>query len=38
LVGDHVAPAGSRAYDELGDGRRALDLAIAWLRPQVVTG
>jgi hypothetical protein len=31
LVSDLVEPARSKAYDELGDGRKALTLAIAWL-------
>jgi hypothetical protein len=32
LVADHVEPARSKAYYELGDGRRGLSLAIGWLR------
>lgn len=36
LVGDFVEPARSKAYDELGDGRRALSLAIGWLRPKLL--
>ena len=32
---DHVEPARSRAYDELGDGRRAQSIAIGWLRPKL---
>ncbi len=32
LVADHIEPARSKAYYELGDGRRALSLAVGWLR------
>jgi hypothetical protein len=35
LVADHVEPAKSKAYYELGDGRRGLSVAVAWLRPRV---
>ncbi len=35
LVADHVEPARSKAYYELGDGRRGLSLAIGWLRPKM---
>jgi hypothetical protein len=35
LMADFVEPARSRAYDELGDGRRAIALAIRWLRPKL---
>jgi hypothetical protein len=35
LVADFVEPARSKAYHELGDGRRALSIAVAWLRPKV---
>jgi hypothetical protein len=35
LATDLVEPARSRAYDELGDGRRALSLAIRWLRSRL---
>jgi hypothetical protein len=35
IVADHVEPARSKAYDQLGDGRRALSIAVAWLRPKV---
>lgn len=35
LVADHGEPARSRAYDELGDGRRAQAIAIGWLRPKL---
>ena len=34
LVADHVEPARSKAYYEVGDGRRGLSLAVAWLRPK----
>jgi hypothetical protein len=37
LIADHVEPARSRAYDELGDGRRAMALAVRWLRPKLVS-
>jgi hypothetical protein len=32
LAADFVEPAKSRAYNELGDGRRAQAIAVAWLR------
>jgi hypothetical protein len=35
LVADFVEPARSRAYDEVGDGRRAMALAVRWLRPKL---
>jgi hypothetical protein len=35
LVADHVEPARSKAYDDLGEGRRALSIAIGWLRPNI---
>lgn len=35
LVADHVEPARSTAYDELGDGRRAVAVATRWLRPKL---
>ena len=35
LIADHVEPARSRAYDEVGDGRRAMALAVRWLRPKL---
>ena len=38
LVADHVEPARSKAYDELGDGRRAMNVALRWLRPKVLGG
>jgi hypothetical protein len=37
LVADHVEPARSKAYYELGDGRRGLSLAIGWLRSKEAT-
>jgi hypothetical protein len=36
LVADHVEPARSKAYDELGDGRRAMGVAVRWLRPKLL--
>ena len=36
LVADHVEPARSKAYDEVGDGRRAVSLAVRWLRPKLL--
>jgi len=38
LVADHVEPARSTAYNELGDGRRAVAVATRWLRPQLAAG
>jgi hypothetical protein len=38
LVADHVEPARSKAYDEIGDGRRALSIVFGWLRPNMVGG
>jgi hypothetical protein len=35
FVADHVEPARSKAYHEVGDGRRALSIAVGWLRPRV---
>jgi hypothetical protein len=32
LVSDLVEPARSKAFNELGDGRKALALAVAWIR------
>jgi hypothetical protein len=34
MVADHVEPARSKAYHELGDGRRASSIAMGWLRPK----
>ena len=36
LVADHVDPARSNAYDQIGDGRRALSVAVRWLRPKLI--
>jgi hypothetical protein len=36
LVADHVEPSRSKAYDELGDGHRALHVAVRWLRPKLL--
>ena len=36
LVADHVGQARLKAYDELGDGRRALNIAVRWLRPKIL--
>ena len=36
LMADLVEPARSKAYNELGDGRRALTLAVRWLRPKLL--
>ena len=36
LVADHVEPARLKTYDELGDGRRALTIAVRWLRPKIL--
>ena len=36
LVADHVEPARSNAWDQVGDGRRALSLAVRWLRPKLL--
>ena len=35
LTGDLVEPARSTAYSELGDGRRALAIAVGWLAPKL---
>jgi len=35
LVADHLEPARSTAYNELGDGRRAAAIAARWVRPKV---
>ena len=35
LTADHVEPARSTAYGELGDGRRALTIAMRWLAPKL---
>jgi hypothetical protein len=36
LVTDLIEPARSSAYDEVGDGRRALAVAVQWLRPKLL--
>jgi hypothetical protein len=36
LVADHVEHARLKAYDELGDGRRAVNIAVRWLRPRIL--
>jgi hypothetical protein len=38
LVADHVEPARSSAYNELGDGRRAVAVANRWLRSKLAAG
>jgi len=38
LLGDHVDPARSNAYEQVGDGRRAKALAARWLRPKLIAG
>jgi hypothetical protein len=35
IEADHVEPARSSTWDQLGDGRRALGLAVRWLRPKL---
>jgi hypothetical protein len=35
LVADHVEPARSSAWDQLGDGRRAQGLAVRWVRSKL---
>ncbi len=35
LVADHVEPARVKALDELGEGRRAVFVAMAWLEPKL---
>ena len=36
LVADHVEPARVKALDEMGEGRRAVTIAIRWLRPKLL--
>ena len=36
LVADHVEHARLKAYDELGDGQRALTIALRWLRTKIL--
>lgn len=35
LTADFVEPSRSKAFDEVGDGRRALAVAVRWLRPKL---
>jgi len=35
LTADHVEPARSNAWDQLGDGHRAMSLAVRWIRPKL---
>jgi hypothetical protein len=35
LTADHVHPARSRAYEQLGDTVRAMEPAVSWLRPEL---
>ena len=35
LTADLVKPARSKAYDALGDGRRALAIEVSWLEPKL---
>ncbi len=35
LVADHVEPARLKAFDELGDGQRAMSVAMRWLGPKL---
>jgi hypothetical protein len=35
LIADHVEPARVKALDEMGDGRRAISVAAAWLEPRL---
>jgi hypothetical protein len=35
LMADHVEPARVKAYDDLGEGRRAVSVAMAWLEPRL---
>ncbi len=35
LVADHVEPARVKALDEVGEGRRAVSIAMAWLEPKL---
>ena len=38
IVAAFVEPARSKAYHELGDGRRALSIAVGWLQPRLDAG
>jgi hypothetical protein len=35
LTADHVEPARVKALDEIGEGRRAVSVAMAWLEPKL---
>jgi hypothetical protein len=35
LMADHVEPARVKALDEMGEGRRAVSIAMAWLEPRL---
>jgi hypothetical protein len=35
LVADHVEPARVKAFDEMGDGQRAMSVAMRWLGPKL---
>ena len=35
LTADHVEPARSNAWDQVGDGHRAMSLAVRWIRPKL---
>jgi hypothetical protein len=35
LMADHVEPARVKALDEMGEGRRAVSVAMAWLEPKL---
>jgi hypothetical protein len=35
LTADHVEPARVKALDEMGEGRRAVSIAMAWLEPKL---
>jgi hypothetical protein len=35
LVADHVEPARTTAWDQLGGGRQALSHAVRWIRPKL---
>jgi hypothetical protein len=35
LMADHVEPARVKAHDDLGEGRRAVLVAMAWLEPKL---
>jgi hypothetical protein len=35
LMADHIEPARVKAHDDLGEGRRAVSVAMAWLEPRL---